>query len=189
MNSSTPIWGNYLRVRGEYKLRVTLLYSLLELPPRARRIPNRMPVSISCLGTTSACAENTPIQLDSSISAWNYLRVRGEYRFDFGAGALSLELPPRARRIRGGDLRCPWGSGTTSACAENTQASGYVGTGVGNYLRVRGEYLTLGIDGSAKAELPPRARRILLTCGQTIAPEGTTSACAENTQGAHSRRK
>ena len=46
---------------------------------------------------------------------------------------------------------------------------------------MRGEYLTLGIDGSAKAELPPRARRILGGMAYTIDKFGTTSACAENT--------
>ena len=46
---------------------------------------------------------------------------------------------------------------------------------------MRGEYLTLGIDGSAKAELPPRARRIRDRRLIKQALGGTTSACAENT--------
>ena len=35
---------------------------------------------------------------------------------------------------------------------------------------------------SAAGELPPRARRILDTCGGVPGELGTTSACAENTQ-------
>ena len=50
-----------------------------------------------------------------------------------------------------------------------------------NYLRVRGEYHREHDDEESFLELPPRARRILLTCGEAIAPVGTTSACAENT--------
>ena len=50
-----------------------------------------------------------------------------------------------------------------------------------NYLRVRGEYtLTLGLDPEI-AELPPRARRILVAVGLPDFRPGTTSACAENT--------
>ncbi|VEI98265.1 Uncharacterised protein [Corynebacterium matruchotii] len=70
----------------------------------------------------------------------NYLRVRGEYNKLMGAGAKSLELPPRARRIHCGNTTHDGGTGTTSACAENTDCS-YGRVGVwGNYLRVRGEY-------------------------------------------------
>ena len=57
-----PPWqpyGNYLRVRGEYRSRLRPWNTWMELPPRARRIRvrkhNGQPVS----GTTSACAENT----------------------------------------------------------------------------------------------------------------------------------
>ena len=50
----------------------------------------------------------------------NYLRVRGEYPFDWAIGRTPWELPPRARRIQYeldvAELR----NGTTSACAENT---------------------------------------------------------------------
>ena len=31
-------------------------------------------------GTTSACAENTPVGSGGRYTRWNYLRVRGEYR-------------------------------------------------------------------------------------------------------------
>ena len=54
----------------------------------------------------------------------------------------------------------PGHSGTTSACAENTDW-GAAGTPLsGNYLRVRGEYLKLKCRCRTNSELPPRARRI-----------------------------
>ena len=53
-------------------------------------------------------------------------------------------------------------SGTTSACAENTQKTAYDYKDAGNYLRVRGEYYkSAGLFYKAM-ELPPRARRILI---------------------------
>ena len=52
-----------------------------------------------------------------------------------------------------------------------------------NYLRVRGEYGFDAVVDVGKAELPPRARRILIACLQGCLQGGTTSACAENTLG------
>ena len=51
----------------------------LELPPRARRIPVTAEVLVTDVGTTSACAENTPIAFQVKPRLGNYLRVRGEY--------------------------------------------------------------------------------------------------------------
>ena len=74
------------------------------------------------MGTTSACAENTLSRAKPSPKIGNYLRVRGEYRVLGPKGRLSMELPPRARRIRKIDSY-QWDKyGTTSACAENTVA-------------------------------------------------------------------
>ena len=53
----------------------------------------------------------------------------------------------------------------------------------GNYLRVRGEYLLLINSKLAAVELPPRARRIRVEPFQLSDNHGTTSACAENTDG------
>ena len=50
---------NYLRVRGEYGITVTVAHTTRELPPRARRIPFRHIRVENMHGTTSACAENT----------------------------------------------------------------------------------------------------------------------------------
>ena len=52
-----------------------------ELPPRARRIPRDHHYFSGGYGTTSACAENTFPPGGGSGDTWNYLRVRGEYRF------------------------------------------------------------------------------------------------------------
>ena len=58
MHHSGHGW-NYLRVRGEYRLRTTHLYQPMELPPRARRIQPQPTRRTLRMGTTSACAENT----------------------------------------------------------------------------------------------------------------------------------
>ena len=73
-------------------------------------------------GTTSACAENTHIAGRRGDAMGNYLRVRGEYGEGIIVGGVVMELPPRARRIQ---ARCGAAHaipGTTSACAENTDA-------------------------------------------------------------------
>ena len=92
-----------------------------------------------------------------------------------------MELPPRARRIlltSGFNLHR---SGTTSACAENTNFVKWVAPVQRNYLRVRGEYHTPSVPHQSPWELPPRARRILVRGFFQLGGEGTTSACAENT--------
>ena len=111
----------------------------------------------------------------------NYLRVRGEYNKLMGAGAKSLELPPRTRRIH---LIAPIGDvdhGTTSAYAENTEGGSPVQGSPGNYLRVRGEYPTIKPHIILLLELPPRTRRIHTTTKMQVKQTRTTSAYAENT--------
>ena len=71
--------GNYLRVRGEYATIAHAPRPLMELPPRARRIPRFASVAGDVPGTTSACAENTLTRNPHSSRNRNYLRVRGEY--------------------------------------------------------------------------------------------------------------
>ena len=133
------------------------------------------------MGTTSACAENTPQGCNPWGTEWNYLRVRGEYTTNHVILRHPWELPPRARRIRlqVADERA--GVGTTSACAENTACHHHGFHYSGNYLRVRGEYNTVPLVTRSLMELPPRARRIQsqVTLGNHFT--GTTSACAENT--------
>ena len=73
---------NYLRVRGEYALRIPLAKAEQELPPRARRIHRPTCRLVFYLGTTSACAENTYIARNPGLENGNYLRVRGEYTTD-----------------------------------------------------------------------------------------------------------
>ena len=90
---------NYLRVRGEYHMSHRFNTWTLELPPRARRIPQLIGRWRGGKGTTSACAENTSARPEATYSWWNYLRVRGEYTLAFSWGFVPMELPPRARRI------------------------------------------------------------------------------------------
>ena len=134
------------------------------------------------MGTTSACAENTPTPRKYQPKTRNYLRVRGEYAFALGLDPEIAELPPRARRIPSWPLLRFSPLGTTSACAENTLVDELIITGHRNYLRVRGEYNTSSTTPGSGLELPPRARRIPWLANKPMYVLGTTSACAENTK-------
>ena len=148
-------------MRGEYVSLIGVAGFTVELPPRARRIPNPCAFADGVHGTTSACAENTSPRSGHRQKPGNYLRVRGEYF----VGGFDLfeqqELPPRARRI-------------LLYVAEETYPPR-------NYLRVRGEYSTLAACAGRLLELPPRARRIRSIRKTSSTNWGTTSACAENT--------
>ena len=151
---------NYLRVRGEYNPARSTSQSEMELPPRARRIPNGALCTLKMKGTTSACAENTGGERGAGHTGWNYLRVRGEYSNLASSTVTCVELPPRARRIQMLDGEMVDARGTTSACAENTNSPYIVRFLVRNYLRVRGEYEFTPSSLVTSTELPPRARRI-----------------------------
>ena len=172
---------NYLRVRGEYASPKSLTVVAVELPPRARRIPYSIETDRAGWGTTSACAENTPQLIPGPYQSRNYLRVRGEYRANGTPARVTVELPPRARRIRVAIQNAYKTPGTTSACAENTAQIHHQGTKVWNYLRVRGEYPYIYGKKRLTRELPPRARRIPEVAADPRSLVGTTSACAENT--------
>ena len=172
---------NYLRVRGEYSGIPVGQSMLTELPPRARRIPQRQDTPRDIPGTTSACAENTIGASSRPPAQRNYLRVRGEYRTTPPSEDDWGELPPRARRIPTMLPAFIRPGGTTSACAENTLLPRYPPRKPGNYLRVRGEYNTWVWRPGQMLELPPRARRIQRPGGRDVCGGGTTSACAENT--------
>ena len=153
----------------------------MELPPRARRILAEDCFRKFAEGTTSACAENTKLINIGSLDHGNYLRVRGEYfvgGFDVFEQA---ELPPRARRILDVFTFAHGVIGTTSACAENTILLLSLVRLPWNYLRVRGEYARSLSSYWASRELPPRARRIPAHPYPANLKNGTTSACAENT--------
>ena len=178
---------NYLRVRGEYPKQCHKERLIRELPPRARRIRFGLSSRSVAHGTTSACAENTRFSSTALPTVRNYLRVRGEYERISRYTATGLELPPRARRIRLPRIILFSSTGTTSACAENTDQLLPMIEHGRNYLRVRGEYLSATVPAEAFDELPPRARRILGPGRGRRRTLGTTSACAENTPGAASR--
>ena len=168
-------------MRGEYWIVVHAWAESSELPPRARRIRKALGVGHDFNGTTSACAENTNPNRQKSRANGNYLRVRGEYAPGPPPVPMRPELPPRARRILVAHYHPGRRFGTTSACAENTPAWYSCSVSIRNYLRVRGEYATSTSRKSAKAELPPRARRIPVLGDKRSFYGGTTSACAENT--------
>ena len=132
-------------------------------------------------GTTSAYAENTGEKIDDPEDNRNYLRVRGEYRKKNLRRMLTMELPPRTRRIRPRSAAAWRHLGTTSAYAENTP---FIALGLAiaaNYLRVRGEYSLMTAPIFTSVELPPRTRRILANDTASLPNAGTTSAYAENT--------
>ena len=131
--------------------------------------------------TTSACAENTQNPLIKRVFPGNYLRVRGEYLIGVKGKWVAKELPPRARRILTILRPMKIQVGTTSACAENTASSLRSADSSWNYLRVRGEYFGGRTISGGDWELPPRARRIRNLNKQRRRRDGTTSACAENT--------
>ena len=159
-SAANPQSRNYLRVRGEYLSATVPAEAFDELPPRARRILQRAgQVSVGG-GTTSACAENTFIELAIAGYIRNYLRVRGEYFTAFTQSGSCRELPPRARRIPTRENLIQQNRGTTSACAENTGGCLVLILHDGNYLRVRGEYRSKHVTRTHVVELPPRARRI-----------------------------
>ena len=119
-STTVRVAWNYLRARGEYHLANPPGDPTVELPPRTRRIPGRLPPWCFSTGTTSAHAENTTRRRCALRAARNYLRARGEY-------------------LANGHNRGLIG-GTTSAHAENTSAllgAVYIEK---NYLRARGEY-------------------------------------------------
>ena len=163
--------------------------SVLELPPRARRIQVKPFFPRLRVGTTSACAENTSLHLQPWPAARNYLRVRGEYLLQSHFAKINVELPPRARRIPAKSSSRNGSNGTTSACAENTKPAPPRACSSGNYLRVRGEYWIGHYKYRPWSELPPRARRIPALELQIQALHGTTSACAENTHSSGERRE
>ena len=77
--------------------------------------------------------------------------------------------------------RMAFSKGTTSACAENTPGRWCPPGRWWNYLRMRGEYESVGAGASDDRELPPHARRIPHATVCRVGYGGTTSACAENT--------
>ena len=107
-------------MRGEYEYLRYDFFPDSELPPRARRIRGIDMDLFRTRGTTSACAENTFVELVLDGTIRNYLRVRGEYDNMFDTTEIVPELPPRARRIPEHVLLRHAIMGTTSACAENT---------------------------------------------------------------------
>ena len=136
---------NYLRMRGEERKRISGAATPSELPPHARRRDIRGALEAICTGITSACAEKRIVSSLDSIAGRNYLRMRGEESLKSRRFVDTWELPPHARRrvqSRGG---VPARRGITSACAEKSVSAIQDLTTSGNYLRMRGEELPVGL--------------------------------------------
>ena len=169
-------------MRGEYIKRSFLGWVGGELPPRTRRILDSLVSKMEPIGTTSAHAENTYAHQWPPSPDQNYLRARGEYIAVLRSEELTMELPPRTRRIRVCRFPCAPRTGTTSAHAENTVGFGCCCEPVWNYLRARGEYHQPPTPRCSSLELPPRTRRIRFSFSWLVLYYGTTSAHAENTE-------
>ena len=102
---------------------------------------------------------------------------------------MSVELPPRTRRILLRQIFRLIRFGTTSAYAENTQVCALHAIKRRNYLRVRGEYADVRRGYAGGVELPPRTRRILPRSAAPPPGKRTTSAYAENTCAGSARLK
>ena len=90
-----------------------------------------------------------------------------------------MELPPHARRRDPDAISARANKGITSACAEKSRKLAKSTIASGNYLRMRGEEITVDHDGGRVVELPPHARRRAALIDDIPTLEGITSACAE----------
>ena len=120
INFGVECLGNYLRARGEYNCGGEAWRLEWELPPRTRRILDSLVSKMEPIGTTSAHAENTYAHQWPPSPDQNYLRARGEYIAVLRSEELTMELPPRTRRIHALVEALGTHQGTTSAHAENT---------------------------------------------------------------------
>ena len=150
--------------------------------PRARRrLGGELRVNRQ-RGSISACAEETTRPPGSGANRRVDLRVRGGDERLAAQGQVNQGRSPRARRRhqRGdGSLGC---HGSISACAEETRACNRRMEVLRVDLRVRG--------GDARCRLwhggiwgrSPRARRSPIVCCRRSRPDGSISACAEETR-------
>ncbi|BAM26228.1 hypothetical protein CULC0102_0028 [Corynebacterium ulcerans 0102] len=150
---------NYLRVRGEKLVRVSFFLLLMELPPRTRRKGTGAKSTTRWWGTTSAYAEKSAPKVEYHDRFMNYLRVRGEKETASFKEHWHQELPPRTRRKACLRIEGRTSAGTTSAYAEKSVGLVRPKSESGNYLRVRGEKISLQKTQDLTAELPPRTRR------------------------------
>ena len=150
-----------------------------ELPPHTRRRGNGKVNTGTRIGTTSAYAEKRRRHRRHRSPHRNYLRIRGEEADRIASSASGWELPPHTRRrvivipSFQSKLR------TTSAYAEKSGQGVYIHLACGNYLRVRGEEISVIFLAPSRLELPPHTRRRVLLIRAVNSITGTTSAYAE----------
>ena len=125
--------------------------------------------------------------------------MRGEELGGVACWAVSMEIPPRARRRVDVEQCKVLRLGNTSACAEKSRPGATTADHIGNtsacaekslpavavsahgwkYLRVRGEEGLVAPETRRAKEIPPRARRRVLGDVAPCFNPGNTSACAE----------
>ena len=89
-------------------------------------------------GITSACAEQTDMEIVRSLEPWDHLRVCGADGFFERFVSQDMGSPPRVRSRRRGQLHLLHLRGITSACAEQTSFQHDITLGSWDHLRVCG---------------------------------------------------
>ena len=89
-------------------------------------------------GITSACAEQTDMEIVRSLEPWDHLRVCGADGFFERFVSQDMGSPPRVRSRQGGRIRYYRHAGITSACAEQTAGSTAFAAPARDHLRVCG---------------------------------------------------
>ena len=105
--------------------------------------------------------------------------MRGEEAIFRFTNNWDTELPPHARRRGDIELQMTMRHGITSACAEKSNAQLLSRHQQRNYLRMRGEEGGVKAALSGVRELPPHARRRVISRPRGARAAGITSACAE----------
>ena len=148
-------------------------------PPRVRsRLRPRCGVE-GFLGITSACAEQTHVQVLSEHSSWDHLRVCGADVTVTCRSRSSAGSPPRVRSRLCVPLPqvCP--GGITSACAEQTMSLLACSSLYRDHLRVCGADQMEQHHTVAKVGSPPRVRSRQRQTAVHYSLRRITSACAE----------
>ena len=173
--------GDHLRVCGADRLGHHAETVTGGSPPRVRSRPPPAARRRHHRGITSACAEQTLNRVVQESCPWDHLRVCGADAGYAGRCTGDDGSPPRVRSRHIAPGEPGHVDGITSACAEQTTFTGAVFRTSEDHLRVCGADVfrlsgTLETPGS-----PPRVRSRQPSRAWMVAPDGITSACAEQT--------
>ena len=150
--------------------------------PRLRGEYNRflfhfLPLS----GITPACAGNTLFFLLPLLHSRDHPRLRGEYQSIYFPTQLLMGSPPLARGILSRCAGATPDHGITPACAGNTCYTCFSFPGSWDHPRLRGEYISSGVETDYGTGSPPLARGIQIQLLPNYFHQGITPACAGNT--------